>query len=295
MSDKIFIAVLSLAALMFFLAIKLTRGKVKVFVKKTNYYILGSTLIFALMGLTGWLIRDPAAIAPSRLFVILQPITLCLGILHACIFFKVNGWANRNGGSLEILFNCFLALTACTVFFSVFRFFEKAGPGLSATCADNFCLALTLFPLPILCLKLWDFWLAIPDREMPKGWMLPIGQPLPSMLPGNSIPITLLVTESFQSKVVVELKALAPVERTLGEVFYYLLYRYNTEKKPRNKVEIAEENSRDKVYEWQFFKMVKHWWWMRRHYYKPDLPLNRQGIHSGDSIMVGRVRRWRDK
>ncbi|MBK8566768.1 MAG: hypothetical protein IPN76_26405 [Saprospiraceae bacterium] len=293
MSYKIFITILSISALVFFLIIKLTRGKVKVFVKKTNYYILGSTLVFALMGLTGWLLREPAAIRPPYLFMILQLAALGLGILHARIFFDVNTWANRYGGKLEVLFHGFLLFSSCVVFFSVFHFFEKAGPDLSANHAANFCLAFTLFPLPLLCVKLWDFWLAIPEREIPKGWTLPIGQPLPSMLPGNSIHLTLLVTESFQSKVVVELKAIAPVERTLGEVFYYLLYRYNTEKKPRNKVEIAEENSRDKVYEWQFFKMVKHWWWMKRHYYKPDIPLNRQGIHSGDSIIVGRMRRWR--
>ncbi len=291
MNYKTFLMILGILVFILLLVIKLLKGKTKVFVKKTNWYTLASSLGFALLGLTGLAIKPPPSISPPTLYLLLQLAVFSLGALHVYLFYKINPWANRSNLKLEFLYTTFLALTGCLVFFTVFYLFEKPGPLLSKSYADNFCMMALFFPLPLVFLKMWDYWRAIPRQEI-TGWQLPIGSPLPSMLPGNSIHLTLLVTESFQSKEVIKLEALAPVERTLGEVFYYLLYRYNIEKKSLRKIEIAEENSKDRVYEWLFFKIGKQWWWTTKQYFRPDVPISKYGIQKGDSIIVGRVKKW---
>jgi Type VI secretion system, TssN len=275
-----------------FLIIKLVKGKVKVFVKRSNWYLLTNALLCALLGLTGLLARQPADVQPPVHFILLQLMFLGLGILHTWLLFKVLPWADRKILKLEFLFTGLLVFSGGLVFFTVFHLFEKAAQTGQESFVNNQVSSILLFPMPLLVLKIFDAWLTIP-KQVVKAWDFPIGTPPIAILPGNLMRITVWVTVKFKSNEIEKFDTLAPKDTTLGEVFYYLMHRHNFDPRKRNrKIEIAENNSRHKIFKWLFFKEIKRWWWISNKYFNPEMPLGKLDIENGDIIIAGRVKDW---
>ena len=291
MSFKIFTILLGLAALLLFALLKFLKGDVKIFVKKTNYYLLGTLLTFALVGVLG-LFKRSGDMSATTFAWVFQVLCMGLGILHVWLLFKILPWANRNITHLEWLFTALVMAIGAMAFFQTCLYFEKEKRDLAKAFADNILPGIALFPVPLLCLKLWDIWKNIP-RVTVTGWHLPLDVRPPIIEPGKSVKLTFLVHANYNAGQVIQIDVLAPIERTVGETFHYILYRHNVEKNSYNKIEIAENNSRSKAYTWLFYRRGKFlWFWTTKNYLNADHRIRQLDFQNGDIIYIERVRHW---
>jgi hypothetical protein len=291
MSFKIFTIVLGLLAVILFALLRLLKGKVKIFIKKTNYYLLGAMLLFGLFGLFGMALQSNSMDA-STLAWLFQFYVLGLAILHVWLLFEVLPWSNRSITWMEWVFTFLIMAIGALAFVQVCIYFEKVKRQLDIAWADNLMWGMVLFPVPLLCLKLYDMWQAMP-RVSISGWQLPLDVQPHVIEPGKSVKVSFLVHAKYNTGQVIQIDILAPVERTLGETFHYILYRHNVEKKSYNKIEVAEDNSRSKAYTWLFYKKKKFfWWWTSRQYLKPDYRIRQLGFQNGEVIYLERIKQW---
>lgn len=291
MSFKLFTILLGLAALLLFALLKFLKGDVKIFIKKTNYYLLGTLLTFALVGVLGLLKRSGDMSATTFAWVF-QVLCLGLGILHTWLLFKVLAWANRSITHLEWLFTALVMAIGAMAFFQTCLYFETKKRNLDIAFADNILPGLILFLVPLLCVKLWDIWNNIP-RVTITGWHLPLDLRPPVIEPGKSVKLSFLVHANYNAGQIVQIDVLAPIERTVGETFHYILYRHNIEKNSYNKIEVAENNSRSKAYSWLFYRRGKFlWFWTTKHYLNADYRIRQLNFQNGDVIYIERVRHW---
>ncbi len=291
MTYKLFTILLGVAALILFALLKFLKGDVKIFVKQTNYYLFGTLVCFALVGISGWLIRT-GDIGVVTLAWIFQLGCLGLGFLHVWLLFSVLPWANITIGRLEWLFTMLLMAVGTMGFFQSCIYFEKVGRKLDLAFADNILLGIVLFPVPLLCLKLWNIWKAIP-RVGVTGWHLPLDTRPPIIEPGRSVKLSFFVHAGYATGQVIQIDVLAPAERTLGEMFHFILFRHNVEKNAYNKIELAENNSRSKAYSWLFFRRKPFlWFWNTKQYLNAEARISHLQFQNGDMIFVERVRHW---
>jgi hypothetical protein len=148
-----------------------------------------------------------------------------------------------------------------------------------------------LFPVPLLCQKIYDLWVAIPRLKV-TGWELPLDARPPEPQPGKALKISLVIPVRHASDETIQVDLLAPAERTLGDTFHYVLYRHNVEKNSYKKIEIAEGNSRQSVYHWLFYKKAKKWWWTARQYLNPHQRIRELFSQNGEIIYVERLKHW---
>lgn len=295
MTFKLLSILLGILALVLFTILKMFKGKVKIFVKKTNYYLLGAMLLFALFGLTGIALRAPQSSDATTIAWLFQLYVLGLGLLHVWLMFEVLPWPDRAMGWREWVFTFLVMAIGTLVFVQVCIYFEKVNRELNLAWADNLVWGIILFPVPLLCLKLYDMWQAIP-RVTVTGWELPLDVRPPVIEPGRSVKLSFLVHAQYNTGKVIQIDILAPIERTLGETFHYILFRHNVEKKSYNKIEFAEGNSRSKLYTWLFYKKKKFlWFWSVRQYLKPDYRIRQLGFQNGDVIYLERIKQWQQQ
>lgn len=291
MSFKLVTILLGFTAFLLFLLLKLLKGDAKVFVKKTNYYLLGAMLMFAVFGLFGLMLRSHDMSA-ATLWWLYAGWCLGLGLWHANLMFRILPWSNPGIGLLEWLFTGLIMAIGSLAFFQVCIHFEEVGRLLSVAYADNILGGIVLFPIPLLCLKAWEIWQTIPKVTV-TGWTLPLDRRPPVIEPGKSVKLTFLVPAGFRSSEIIQVDMLAPIERTVGETFHFILYRHNVEKNSFKKIEIAENNLRDRAYTWLFYKKVNVWWWWTgKRYLNPDQRIRQMGLQNGEAIFVERIKHW---
>lgn len=291
MTYKLFTILLGIAALILFALLKFLKGDVKIFVKQTNVYLFGTLVCFALVGLSGILIRT-GDIGVVTLAWIFQAGCLGLGFLHVWLLFRVLPWPNPAIGLLEWLFTLLLMAVGTMGFFQSCVYFEKVGRKLDLAFADNILLGIVLFPVPLLGLKLWNIWKAIPRIGI-TGWHLPLDARPPVIEPGRSVKLSFVMHAAYGTSQIIQIDVLAPMDRTLGEMFHFILYRHNVEKNSYVKIELAENNSRSKAYSWLFFKRKPFlWFWKTKQYLNADTRISHLQFQNGDMIFVERVRHW---
>lgn len=291
MSFKIFTLLLGLAAFLLFLLLRTLKGDVKVFVKKTNYYLLGAMLVFAVFGLCGLLLRS-GEMSATTLAWLFQAWCLGFGLWHTHLMLKLLPWTNPRIGLLEWLFTGLVMAVGSLAFFQVCILFEKVGRMLPKSYADNVLWGIVLFPVPLLCRKAWEAWQSIPKITV-TGWALPFDRRPPMIEPGKSVKLTFFVPIQFRSSEINQIDMLAPIERTLGETFHFILYRHNVEKNAFKKIELAENNDRDKLYTWLFYRKVRNWWWWTaKRYLDPDQRIRQMGLQNGEVIFAERIKHW---
>ena len=81
--------------------------------------------------------------------------------------------------------------------------------------------------------------------------------------------------------------------RGLGELFYHLLHRQNIERQSLKKIEVAENNQKERIYGWTFYTTRKWWWWWTvREYLDPEQSIKANRIQSGTIVYVERIKVW---
>jgi Type VI secretion system, TssN len=212
--------------------------------------------------------------------------------LHVWMMFRVLAWPNQKITHLEWLFTLLVMAIGASTFFQSCIYFEKVKRNLGAAFADDILPGLLLFPVPLLCIRLWDIWNSIPRVNI-TGWQLPLDMRPPVIEPGKSVKLTFLVHAQYNTGQLIQIDVLAPAERTVGETFHYLLYRHNVEKQSYNQIIVAENNSRSKAYSWLFYRKEKFlWFWTRNNYLNADHRIRQLNLQNGEIIYIERVRHW---
>lgn len=286
-----FIGTMLFLTILTFVLILVLKGSQKVFNKRTIFYTLGAFLVFALLGLTSFLVRPPGIWKMNTLFGVLIIVFFGLGILHRYLLYRIPSWSNRSNFKLELLYSIFLGCLGILTFSMVFWWIGRSGDSLDLGFAGNMSSGISLLLLPFLVIKAFDFWKSIPQKEV-KVWTLPIGNQVPLIEPGRAIILHFSIPISYTSKETVKFNTRAPVEKTIGEMFHFLLHRHNVERRSYNKIQIAENKSKDKLYGWIFFIGQKKWWGLKKKYINPQSRIRTLGIKGGEVIHVKRVIHW---
>jgi Type VI secretion system, TssN len=299
MSLLFLLAILTMPLLLLWIVLaKFKNAGRKIFPKATRWYLAVAVLLFVLVGLTGFLSKTWLA---SSIMWLTAGLFLGLGVLHRFMLYDINPWAERPSFWREMMFTVIVTMLAAIAFMFVFHWAETRKLKADLAWSDNIVWSVLLFPLTFLMLKTYDFWLNIPmiARKIVEAWKPPFGTDPPLIEPGNrALILHFHVPVRENSPEIIQVNTRAPIEKTIGEMFYYLLYRQNVERNTENKVriEISAGNSREHIYGWQFYqKGFKKWWqfWKDdRLFLDPLQPLLRQPLKSGDVIFVSRVVTW---
>jgi hypothetical protein len=227
----------------------LVKKNKKIFVAGTVFYLLGTALLGAALGASGYLL-DGAAVAPDTLYVLLEGGLVGLGGLHLALLYRVNPWSRRDSFLPEFAFTLLLALVGAAAFVLTGHWLGAAR--FAGLFGSVFCL----FPLAFLVVKACDYWLAIPGKSY-RPWHLPLEKQPPVIGPTREyLDLVFHIPVSQGSPDVAEFDIRSPLDSNVGDLFHYLLYRHNEQEKldPRiPAIEIAEDNRRDKLYGWLFF------------------------------------------
>jgi predicted membrane channel-forming protein YqfA (hemolysin III family) len=282
---------LSSGAILSIVLIKLLKKGKKLFVRKTNFYLLGFLLICALAGLTTFLTGKPGQMERSTMMLLLLLFFLALGILHNTIFEKYHPWAKADRFLWGPLYQLLLVVLGGIVFFIAFSFFEHRRAPDEALFADNLAWVLLIFPLPYFLEKSYQFFLEIPRKEV-QAWVLPVDENVSFIEPGRSLVLHFSIPLDYKSGELYRINTRAPIDKPISEIFHYILYRHNVEQRSPKKIAIAEGNSRNKVYGWLFHVKVKQFWWYSRKFLSPDERIRAAGLRNGDVIHATRVKVW---
>ncbi len=294
MSILILVIILVFLALGSWLALLLMKGETILFTKRVMWYLFFHFLGFAVLGSLGFLLRPPAISQVFWVFFILLLVSFLLGVLYVFQREKLHSWIEVLPRSLgmEFLFALFLLSLNGIAFATIFWMTEFPGWDWEARFVDDMIPAFLVYPIPFVLKTSRDLWNRIPVEKI-NTWILPIDAPVPLIEPGRSVILHFHIPVTFRSKETIKFNTRAPIEKDLGEIFYFLLYRHNIERRAFNKIQIAEDNKKAKMYGWQFYKKEKLWgWWDRNKYVDPEQNLKRQGLKTGDVIHVRRVITW---
>ena len=286
-----FFGIMLFLTLVSFVLILVLKGEQKVFHKKTVFYTFGTIILFGLLGLTSFLVRPPGIWKMNSLYLILILAFLALGILHRYQMYRILNWSKRDNFKIEILYSLMLVFIGAISFSIVFWLIGRGDGKMDIGFADNISSGISLLLLPFFVIKSFDLWKSIPKKEV-KIWTLPIDNQVPMIEPGRAVILHFNIPIQFDSKETIKFNTRAPVEKTIGEMFHFLLYRHNIEKRSYNKIQIAENKSKEKLYGWLFFTTEKKWWGTKKKYINPTLRIRTIGIKGGEVIHMKRVVHW---
>ncbi len=277
--EVILIGLLSVIVLILIIT---TKGSRKVFKRSTLFYVICSIIVFALIGLSGYLLKTNE-IPYMSLFYTLEATILVLGILHLWILYGVLPWSNRKSFLSEFLFTSWVLILGSLVFIGLYWFIGV--PNYTKIYLYTFCV----FPIPFFILKSYDHWMLIPGKHyipyfLPPGFSF--NMPLP---PKNQdfILLTFFVTYSadknneqgFYHTVEV------PLHYTTEMFFQVVL---SLQKKESNQtIELVQNHKRDNPYGWFFiiFRNKKP----LKYYLDPHAQVIETPLTGGDIILAKRV------
>jgi len=252
----------------------------KIFVRNTILHLLCAVLIGALTGLSGYLLKKNL-FHPTTLYILLEIDLIALGSLHVWAMYQFSPWSRREGFQSEFPFTLLVSLLGAIGFFFFYRWL---GVG---DYAPVFVTAFIFLPLVFLVIKAYDFWMAIPSKIY-KPWYLPIDAPPAKIERVDQYKdLVFHIPVTRDSPQVAEFKIRSPLNKNLGDLFCYLVYRHNEQEKldpTIPDIEIAENHRRDKLYGWLFFS-ENH---QLKEYLNPDENIN-QVLHNATNIFVERV------
>lgn len=273
----------------------IVKKDIPIFTKRTFRYIFFSFLIFAVLGATGLLIKEPVHWNAIFLAILLQGVFLGFGFLHHRLLRTYHThWNDGNMLRLTIPFTVFMLLVCAIPFFVVFWMVEIPFFKISDGLADNITLSMIIASLPFTVSIAHQFWLSIPIviKEM-VPWILPTGESPPIIeRTANSIRIFLKVPPDYRAKNHISIDLQAPLRHSLGELFHKSLHDNAHSVSRQTEIEIAENNERAKQYSWLFYKKEKSWWGHKKEYINPNLKMNQLRFQSGEEIFVERMKTW---
>jgi len=262
----------------------------------TNFLIF--FLIYALLGLTGFLLKERVAENPIILGILISLVSLTGGTIMTNKLYDTWDWSMAAGFGKKALYLFGIALVSMFAFILVFLLCEHKGlPKISLKSDIVWWLSGLSFTilLPLLVKHLHLLWNEIPKLYQVKPtFVLPIGSSPPFMeTGGRTVKFEFVIPLDYQSTEKVQSKVAVPLEKSLEEAFHYKIHDHNIVKRIAKKIIYAEENKRAKIYGWCFYRTAKTWWGWRtkKSYCDPTLQVG-TSIANGETIFVERVKVW---
>lgn len=239
--------------------------------KRGWLYLLVAPLALALLavGLT-YLTTTPAFI------VLLEVLALVVGIGHVWLSRKLFAETASSSTVGEGLLAGYVWLAA-------------AGLALVGLLRPDYALGWLVLPtllpllLPLLTLLALESWLSVPAKQF-KKWFYPTERPMPIIELDNTIRLNFFVTRRPDAPVSDRFTVTLPANRTLDELFQFMIYSNNTEEDPDHPILYHETNSEGTLLGWIFYRQALNGW--RKVYIDPYQTLKANGLRSGDKIVA---------
>ncbi|GAB4021212.1 TssN family type VI secretion system protein [Spirosoma koreense] len=244
-----------------------------VFTKKMITYALASLAVAAALG---------AAFARSSSLVMvfywIEGLALVLGIVHVLAMRRLFVFGDEGGFWSEFFLTGTILFLIATGFTSLFQGLQSADRFLPA-------LATGLLPflLPLLFLYAYSAWLAIPPRVYRK-WFYPVDHAVPLIELNDTVRLSFRVTKTPETAEMATYTVKAPVDRTLHDLFHYMIYSHNSEENPEEPILYYEQNHEGSLLGWVFYK--ESMGGLSKQFLDPGLTLNRSGIKANDVIIA---------
>ncbi|GAB3894277.1 TssN family type VI secretion system protein [Spirosoma agri] len=245
----------------------------EVFTKKMLMYAVGAIAIAAALG---------AAFARSEslvtVFYWIEGIALVLGIAHVLVTRKLFPFQASGGFWSELLLMVAVLFLIAAAFTGLFQGLQRSDRFLPALASG-----LLPFLLPILFLFAYNAWLAIPPRIYRK-WFYPIDRAVPLIELNDTVRLNFRVAKAPDVSELATYTVKAPIDRTLHDLFHYMIYSHNAEENPEQPILYYEQNHEGSLLGWVFYK--ESLGGLSKQFLDPTLTLIRNGVKANDVIIA---------
>lgn len=251
-----------------------TRHSLKeVFTKKLLLYALGAMSIAAGLG---------AAFARSEslvtVFYWIEALALVLGVLHLLAARRLFSYVPEGGFWSELLMAGAMLFLIAGAFTGLFQIMQRSDRFLPALASG-----LLPFLLPTLFLYAYQAWLAIPPRIYRK-WFYPVDRAVPLIELNDTVRLNFRVAKAPDALDLAAYTVKAPIDRTLHDLFHYMIYSHNAEENPEQPILYHEQNHEGSLLGWVFYKQSLGG--LSKQFLDPTQTLLRNGIRANDVIIA---------
>lgn len=262
----------------------------------TNFLL--SFLIYALLGLTGFMMIGGTTDHPVLMGILLLIVSLTVGINWTHKLYDKWEWSMAASFWRKGIYLAGIMLTGMVSFVLIFLLCEYRGwpkVSISNDLVWSFMALIFVVLLPLIVRQLHYLWDEIPMiSEIIPTFHLPIGTSPPFIETGGpSINFLFIIPLDYGSKESVKSVVALPFNKTLSEAFHYKLHEHNIVQRFAKKIIFAEGNKRSRVYSWRFYRTHSKWWGWRveKSYLDPKSKLGAT-INKGETVFVERVKAW---
>lgn len=245
----------------------------EVLTKKLLIYGMGALAIAAALG---------AAFARSEslvtVFYWIEALALVLGTVHVLASRKVFPFVVEGSFWSELLLTGAMLFLIAGAFTGLFQIMQRSDRFLPAL-----ALGLLPFVLPLLFLYAYQAWLAIPPKIYRK-WFYPVDRAVPLMELNDTVRLNFRVAKAPDAPALASYTVKAPIDRTLHDLFHYMIYSHNAEENPEQPILYHEHNHEGSLLGWIFYKQSLGG--LSKQFLDPALTLTRNGIRADDVIIA---------
>lgn len=245
----------------------------EVFTKKLLMYALGALAIAAALG---------AAFSRSEslvtVFYWIEVLALVLGILHVLASRRLFTYPNEGGFWTELLLAGAMLFLVAGAFTGLFQLMQRSDRFLPALASG-----LVPFILPLLFLYAYAAWLAIPPKIYRK-WFYPVDHAVPLIELNDTVRLNFRVAKAPDAPELASYTVKAPIDRTLHDLFHYMIYSHNAEENPEQPILYYEHNHEGSLLGWIFYKQSLGG--LSKQFLDPSLTLTRNGVKANDVIIA---------
>jgi hypothetical protein len=244
-----------------------------VFNKKLLLYTVASLLVAAGIGAVASRLESLVMV-----FWGLEILALLLGVVHVLASRRLFPFIEEGAIWSEWLFAGALLFLMAGGFTGLFQALQRS---------DRFLVALVMgllpFLLPLLLLYAYDAWAAIPAKIYRK-WFYPVDRAVPLIELNDTVRLNFRVTKTPDDADLATYTVKAPIDRTLQDLFHYMIYSHNAEENPEQPILYHEQNQEGSLLGWIFYKQSMGG--LSKQFIDPALTLTRSGIKSNDIIFA---------
>ncbi|MBO0936698.1 hypothetical protein J2I47_09095 [Fibrella sp. HMF5335] len=255
------------------LTLLILRRRTDVLTKKMGLYLLAALVLAG--GLGAGLSRMESV---TMAFYWLEGMVLVLGMGHLVMSRQQFAWLRTSPISDELALAGLVASLMAVTQTLAYGLMHPAGPFLPA-------LALGWLPffLPLLFMLAYEAFVLIPARVYRK-WFYPVDREVPLIELVDTIRLHVQVSKAPDQPALTTYTVKAPIDRTLHDLFHYMIYSHNHEEDPEHPIQYHEVNTEGSLLGWVFYRprlggFVKS-------YLDPSLSLSRSHLKTDATIVA---------
>lgn len=248
------------------------------FKKKALWYLVGATLIFAVIASIPFLFTHRNLM---NQYLFYEVWFLGLGVVH-CHFMYTRFWANENTLGSELAFIVAIWLFGGVGFVLVNRFLDKEEFLYYPMLTSMFC-----FVLPTFVYKTFERMMTIPVK-VHKWWQYPMYKEVPEVNDDDMrdlIVIGLEMEKAHGDYSRTYFRARTPIKMDLGDLFYHFINDYN-DRYPNTPIDFVDSNGQ--AYGW-VFHLKPRWFGAATKTLDPDKAVFMNGIKENSVIICNRI------